>query len=72
MSKLRRERCPECRAGRPCPMAGTKLACPPDPRAEPWRFEGGAAGERKSAAERTLPLFKDRPENVPPKETEEP
>lgn len=68
MSKLRRERCPECRAGRPCPFAGTPFACPPAPGAEPWRFEGR---EKKSAAERTLPLFKDRPEIVPPVTAEE-
>jgi hypothetical protein len=29
MSKPRPERCPECKAGRPCPWADTPMACPP-------------------------------------------
>jgi len=39
-------------------MAGTRHACPPAPKDDPWRFEDGAAGseQKLSAAERTLPL----------------
>jgi len=58
MSKSRPTLCPECRAGRLCPFAGTPMACPKAERGA-WAFEGGprVQAPKASAADRTPPMF---------------